>query len=269
MIRTALPEQAELLAALHDRWRQDWPEFSHESPEGVRTAITDDGMVYLLLDERATVCFYPDPAHAYGFLDFPYANPDDAPALVQAALGHLAGRRVECPLPAEREREVQLLVEQGFAPGRRQRHMTLKDWPRRQALALPDGVEQAAVSHDEVETLHDLTFQSFTKPPGWRKDPGLLPTIGLRTAQGTVGYALIAHHGGAFWLWELAVHPDWRRKGLGRMLTLLALDALREAGAGEVQVSVNDDHDQRAPALYEGVGFQTTSLITRYVKELG
>ena len=267
MIRTAAPEDAELLAALHDRWRREWPEFSHESPEGVRSAITDDGMLYLLLDERATVCLHADHAHAYGYLDFPYADAADAPELIGAALEHLPGLRVECPLPAQCEWEAQMLIRQGFTPGRRQRRMTLKQWPASQPLTVPDGIEHAPVFPDEVEALHDLAFKGNAKMPGWRTDPGIFPVIGLRTSEGAVGYALVALHGGAFWLWELAVHPEWRQRGLGRILTLLALNVLRNAGAEEVHVNVNEDHDQQAPTLYQSVGFQTAHLITRYVQQ--
>ncbi len=267
MIRIAGPEDAELLAALHDQWRHDWPEFSRESADGVRSAITDDGMLYLVLDDRATVCLYADSAHAYGYLDFPYAAVADAPALIGTALEHLSGLRVECPLPAERKWEAQMLVRHGFTPGRKQRRMTLDRWPVGQPLTLPDGVERATVFPDEVEALHNLAFRGSAKLPGWRTDPGIFPVIGLRTSEGVAGYALAALHAGVFWLWELAVHPHWRRRGLGRALTVLALNTLRDAGAEEVHVHVNDNHDQHAPILYQSVGFQTVHLITRYVRQ--
>ncbi len=91
MIRTATPQDAPLLAQLHDRFRSDWPDFQPESSEGVETAITDDGMVYLLLEDRAAVCLYADANHNYGYLDFPYVASADTPTLITAALPELAG----------------------------------------------------------------------------------------------------------------------------------------------------------------------------------
>ena len=81
------------------------------------------------------------------------------------------------------------------------------------------------------------------------------------------GYALTSNGGGFHWLSELAVHPALRRRGIGRALALLALDQLRGAGATEVHLYVNDDHDQHAPKLYEGVGFTAQRMTVRYAKE--
>lgn len=267
MIRTATPQDAALIAHLHDQAREGWPDFSPESPEGVAHAITDDGMVYLLLGDQAAACLYRDDSRHYGFLDFPYANPDDADRLIGAALETLTGLRVECPLPAERKWEAQALAQSGFRPGRTQRRMVRSDLSSLSAPALPEGAELVQPTPDEVEALHDLVFTGHRKFPGWRTNPDLLPTVGLKLGAQMAGYALTSAHGGFHWLSELAVHPDWRRRGLGRALTLLALRQLREAGAAEVHLYVNDDHDQQAPRLYEGVGFVTHRLTTRYVRE--
>ena len=103
MLRAATPQDAVLLAALHDRARTAWPDFSPKSPDGVASALTDDGMVYLLAGDRAAVCVYADVAHRYGFMDFPYAErQQDADLLVEGGPRRLTGLRVECPLPAER-----------------------------------------------------------------------------------------------------------------------------------------------------------------------
>jgi len=265
MIRTATAQDAPLLARLHDQARVSWPDFSPESPEGVRTAITDDGMEYLLLEGRATACLYADLPSKYGFLDFPYAAPDDAGALIEAALERLAGLRVECPLPAERTWEAQMLLEHGFRPGRTQRRMVHRDLAGVRVPVLPPDTELVQPTYQEVEALHDLTFRGMRKLAGWRTNPDIFPALGLKMDGELAGYALTSAHGGFHWLWELAVHPDVRRRGLGRTLTGLALGQLREAGASEVHLYVNDDNDQHAPALYEGSGFQTSRLTVRYV----
>ena len=266
MIRTATPKDAPLLTRLHDRFRSDWPDFQSESSEGVETAITDDGMVYLLLEDRATVCLYADTRHAYGFLDFPYAASADAPPLIAAALTHLSGLRAECPLPAERVWEAEALKRYGFEPGRTQRRMVQRDLEAVQTPVLPASTELFQPTPDEVEALHDLAFIGHTKLPGWRSNPEIFPPIGLKLSGEFVGYALTSSHGGWHWLAELAIRPKARQQGSGRLLTLIALEQLREAGATEVHLYVNDDHDQQATRLYENTGFKTHRLTTRFVK---
>ena len=266
MIRTAGPQDAPLLARLHDRFRSDWPDFQPESSEGVETAITDDGMVYLLLEDRAAVCLYADTPHGYGFLDFPYATLEDAPALISAALHELAGLRIECSLPSERVREALELKRHGFGPGRTQRRMIQHDPGAVSTPVLPTSADLFQPTPDEVEALHDLVFTGHTKLPGWRTDPGIFPPIGLKLNGEFVGYVMTSIHGGWHWLAELAVHPEARRQGIGRLLTLTALERLREAGATEVHLYVNDDHDQQATRLYEDTGFKTHRLTTRFIK---
>ncbi|WP_420597430.1 GNAT family N-acetyltransferase [Deinococcus sp.] len=231
------------------------------------SAISDDGMVYLLLGERAAVCLYADTPHRYGFLDFPYAVPEDADALLKAVLSALIGLRVECPLPSERVWEAEALLRHGFQVGRTQRRMVRDDLNAVAASILPAGTKRIDPSPDELEALHNLVFTGHSKPAGWRTDPDHLPPLGLNLGGQLAGYALSAHHGGLFWLSELAVHPDFRRQGLGRALTRLTLAQLRGAGASQVHLYVNDDHGQHAPRLYEGAGFKTHRLTLRYVKE--
>lgn len=267
MIRIAHPSDAAAIAARHDRWRADWPEFTPESPEGVQTAITDDGMIYLL-SATGTVCSYADTAHGYGFLDFPYCALDEAEKLIQAALAHLQGLRVECPLPAQREAEAELLKRLGFRLKSTQRRMRLSAFPDVE-ITLPKDAELCQPTPDEVEALHDLVFMGHSKPAGWRKNPDIHPVVGLRVRGELAGYVVTECHAARHLLSELGVHPEHRRQNLGRALTLLGLKQLREAGAESVHPLVNDTHDQHAPALYGSVGFQTTSHLHRYELDLG
>lgn len=265
MIRTATPQDAPLLTRLHDRARANWPDFCPESPSGVASAITEDGMTYLLLGDRAAACLYADVPSGYGFLDFPYAAPEDVGVLIRAALARLAGLRVECPLPAGWLEEAHALLGHGFRPGRTQRRTVHRNLDGIGVPVLPPEADLVQPTPEEVEALHDLTFRGFRKPAGWRTNPEFFPTTGLWMGGGLAGYALTSVHGGFHWLSELAVHPDLRRQGLGRVLTLLALRQAQEAGASEVHLYVNDDHDQHAPGLYEGAGFQTSRLTVHYV----
>ncbi len=65
-----------------------------------------------------------------------------------------------------------------------------------------------------------------------------------------------APRGGDVWLiGNVAVHPGYRRQGIGRRLTQAAVELARERGARWVVLDVRDDN-AGAQALYNGLGFQ-------------
>jgi putative acetyltransferase len=53
-----------------------------------------------------------------------------------------------------------------------------------------------------------------------------------------VGAALAGHDGRRGYIHHLAVHPDYRRQGLGRLLAGKCVDALREAGIGKCHIFI-------------------------------
>ena len=71
--------------------------------------------------------------------------------------------------------------------------------------------------------------------------------------------ALFKHGDSEFQLARMAVHEDWRRRGLADRLLCAALDKLREIGANKVYLLSNT---KLAPAiaLYKKHGFVTTYL---------
>jgi ribosomal-protein-alanine N-acetyltransferase len=62
---------------------------------------------------------------------------------------------------------------------------------------------------------------------------------------------------------DLAIHPDARRRGLGRTLLGRALDALGAEGAALVKLEVRASNDA-AVALYRSEGFEPLRRIPRY-----
>ena len=54
---------------------------------------------------------------------------------------------------------------------------------------------------------------------------------------------------------NVAVHPDWRRKGIGRGLVEVVLDEAREEGASRVTLEVRR-YNHPAITLYERLGFR-------------
>jgi [ribosomal protein S18]-alanine N-acetyltransferase len=54
---------------------------------------------------------------------------------------------------------------------------------------------------------------------------------------------------------NVAIHPDWRRRGIGRGLVETVLDEAREEGAARVTLEVRR-YNNPAIALYERLGFR-------------
>lgn len=106
-------------------------------------------------------------------------------------------------------------------------------------------------------------FESFVGERGF-----LVAT--LRDAPSVVGYVVsdttpnygrdIGH------VKDLAIHPDARRRGLGRDLLHRALGALAAAGAALVKLEVRASNDA-ALSLYRSEGFEPLRRIPRYYED--
>lgn len=57
-----------------------------------------------------------------------------------------------------------------------------------------------------------------------------------------VGTVLAGHDGRRGYIHHLAVHPEWRRQGIGRMLVDRCLQALREAGILKCHLFIFNDN---------------------------
>jgi ribosomal-protein-alanine N-acetyltransferase len=82
-----------------------------------------------------------------------------------------------------------------------------------------------------------------------------------------VGYAVadrIPNHGEALGhVKDLAVHPDRRGEGIGRLLLSTAIERLREGGAVSVKLEVREGNDE-ARSLYEAFDFRALRRVPRY-----
>src|SRR5690606_37338600 len=72
---------------------------------------------------------------------------------------------------------------------------------------------------------------------------------------------ILAHRGEL----GMAVHPDFRGRGIGRDLIRTALNAARESGLEQVELTVRTDNPA-ATALYERSGFQKVGMSPRAIK---
>lgn len=65
---------------------------------------------------------------------------------------------------------------------------------------------------------------------------------------------------------SIAVHPEYRRNGIGTSLLTSALNGMREYGAIEVYLEVRKSNEA-AIAIYESIGFETKSILRGYYRD--
>ena len=133
----------------------------------------------------------------------------------------------------------------------------LHDLPR------PPSVPLRRALHQDRPAVLAVDHLSF--PPFWRLDgPGLdeavmaTPRARFRVAEiqgATVAYAVTGRAGRRGYVQRLAVHPDYRRVGVGRALVL---DGLRWLRRWRADTAVVNTQETNAPAatLYEAMGFR-------------
>jgi GNAT superfamily N-acetyltransferase len=70
-----------------------------------------------------------------------------------------------------------------------------------------------------------------------------------------IGFVNLAWDGGIHaFLLDTTVHPDWRRRGIGRQLVLRAITVARERGMQWLHV----DYEPQLEGFYRACGFQPT-----------
>jgi ribosomal protein S18 acetylase RimI-like enzyme len=89
----------------------------------------------------------------------------------------------------------------------------------------------------------------------------------VQTGSGdTVGYLWIGQDQSddpnAWWVWDVVIDADQRSRGFGREAMRLAEDVARSRGARSLGLSVFG-FNSRARALYESLGYETTSIKMR------
>jgi ribosomal-protein-alanine N-acetyltransferase len=122
------------------------------------------------------------------------------------------------------------------------------------------------IRHDDIPALSALHAVAFPPPGrGWSE----AEFLGLFSDPHTFGnclpegFILFRLAGGEADLLTLAVHPDSRRRGLGRRLLEGGLAEARERGAEKVFLEVAADNEA-AIALYLSAGFTEAARRPRY-----
>lgn len=87
-----------------------------------------------------------------------------------------------------------------------------------------------------------------------------------RPAQPLLGYTGLRFRSGDAHVSTIAVHPDWRGRGLGELLLLTAIDQAVKRGAQYVTLEVRSSN-LVAQYLYTKVGFVRTGLRRAYYRD--
>jgi hypothetical protein len=85
----------------------------------------------------------------------------------------------------------------------------------------------------------------------------------LRVDGRPAGISLGALRGDRAWITTFGIHPDFRRRGLGRILLDAQLSRLREHGARTVRLEVLSENLE-ARALYEAGGFRVRRALSSF-----
>jgi ribosomal-protein-alanine N-acetyltransferase len=124
----------------------------------------------------------------------------------------------------------------------------------------PLGIEPMTLDDvPEVCAIEQVAFSNPWSKEAFRheieKNPYSLPTV-ARTKRGEiVGYYVIWLVFEQVHIQNIATHPDYRRRGIGRYLLVEALDRARKAGARQAQLEVRESNTA-ARDLYVSMGFE-------------
>jgi ribosomal-protein-alanine N-acetyltransferase len=128
-----------------------------------------------------------------------------------------------------------------------------------------------ALDLDLASRLHDSAFAPLGERVWTRQDmaellasPGAAGWV-VQSAEGAVGFALCRVAADEAELLTIAVHPDERRRGVGRALLTAVIDHSRAAGARSLFLEVGADNPA-ALALYGTAGLQAVGHRKAYYR---
>ncbi len=157
--------------------------------------------------------------------------------------------------------------------------MVLRDVHAAPASALPRGlalrpVRRPAGDAPDAVPLEDAVAVAMAADPGITGPAaafagflmGLPPSVRLfaavdatGVARATSGVDVFGEHARIFFV---NTEPAWRRRGIGRAMTLAALGFAASAGAGRAVLHATDD----GAAVYARLGFEAAGRLTRYAR---
>ena len=124
------------------------------------------------------------------------------------------------------------------------------------------------LSHSTQSSYYVLLKPTMDEaaPPeqGWRR--WLRGVMGLPERSRVIGYVGFRLQGNEAHISTIAVHPDWREKGLGELLLLTAMEKVLELGKGVVSLEVRPSN-QVAQQLYRKYGFRFKVVHRGYYRD--
>jgi ribosomal protein S18 acetylase RimI-like enzyme len=147
-----------------------------------------------------------------------------------------------------------------------------RDW--RQVLALIELAFGDALDVEARRALHSMRLPPLLAPlialidqlslPGEGLMPGFVWREGGRVV-GTASVRRIYPYGHGWLISNVAVHPDWQGRGIGRALMVNSLDYARDYGGAWAVLQVRE-RNAVARRLYESLGFRSIGKVTRLQK---
>lgn len=149
------------------------------------------------------------------------------------------------------------------------------------APPLPPGLELRAAGPADYRAIWEARQAAYRGTQGFQEtteeqhqefagnpqnDPALWQIVW--DAHGIAGMCLAEIYGARGVIPELNVRPDWRRRGLGRVLMVRGLRALADRGAQTVRLHTWLENEQRSFDLYAALGFRTLKQSIWYRKPL-
>ena len=178
-----------------------------------------------------------------------------------------------------------LLERRGFSVIRHFFLMRRPDLATVPELALPEGLELRPVTPEQHRAIFDAEAEAFQDHWGshdWTDDD--FRTTFARDELDT-GLWVVAWDGDQVagvvqtWVWaeenerlgvkrgwleHISVRRPWRRRGLARAISAVAMHRLRAAGMQEAMLGVDSENPNGALGLYEGLGFEVFTRAAAY-----
>lgn len=121
---------------------------------------------------------------------------------------------------------------------------------------------------EQVAAIERASFKRPWQPGGFRAEMERKPSICLIARHGPIVYGYLI-----FWLitpeihiLNIAVKPDIRRMGLGKLMLNYLIEYAKEVGVTEIFLEVRPSN-KGAMQLYENAGFETTGVRKNYYAE--